>query len=247
MSKINWNDENVATLTAAAGVAGSAVSLAQVNELAGQFGGEDLAKSVASKLRHMKYDVEKKADAAPAFSDAETSMLVDFLKANEGTYTADEVSAKFQSGKFSTAQIRGKVLSLELTKAIKPAPKKEAVRTYTDAEEDQVKALWVSGKYLEEIAEAIGKSVNSVRGKTLSMLKGMPEGTTLPAQKNKVAAKADILEGIDVANLTVEEIAEQVERTVTGVKATLTRRGISASNYDGAAKRAKADAKKVAE
>jgi len=40
--------------------------------------------------------------------------------------------------------------------------------------------------------------------------------------------------------LSVEEIAEQIGKTARGVKTMLTRRGLTASNYDGAAKAAKA-------
>jgi predicted transcriptional regulator len=40
--------------------------------------------------------------------------------------------------------------------------------------------------------------------------------------------------------MTVEEIAETIGKTARGVKTMLTRRGLSASNYDGAAKQAKA-------
>ena len=246
MSKIKWDSENIAVLVKAAGAEGSSVSLDQVAKIAEQFGSAEYAKSVAAKLRHMKYSVEKKASSAPVFSEAETKMLQDFLRANANKYTAVEVAEKFQNSKFTVAQIRGKVLSLELNKAIKPAPKVEAVKAYSDAEEAKILSLWAAGKYVEEIAEVLGKTVNSVRGKCLSMLKTQPEGTSLPAQRDKVAKK-DFLDGINVATLTVEEIAEATDRSVTGIKSTLTRRGISSADYDGAARAAKRAAKKAAE
>jgi hypothetical protein len=42
--------------------------------------------------------------------------------------------------------------------------------------------------------------------------------------------------------MTVEEIATKISKTVRGVKTMLTRRGISASDYDGASRREKAAA-----
>ena len=64
---------------------------------------------------------------------------------------------------------------------------------------------------------------------------------SIPAQKeSKASAKVDPLEGVDVTTMTVEEIAEQIGKTARGVKTMLTRRSLTASNYDGAAKAAKA-------
>jgi hypothetical protein len=40
--------------------------------------------------------------------------------------------------------------------------------------------------------------------------------------------------------MTVVEIAEAIEKTPRGVKTMLTRRGLAAADYDGAAKRDKA-------
>ena len=44
----------------------------------------------------------------------------------------------------------------------------------------------------------------------------------------------------DVSGMTVEEIAEAIGKTARGVKTMLTRRGLSASDYDGAARKEKA-------
>ena len=45
------------------------------------------------------------------------------------------------------------------------------------------------------------------------------------------------------AGMTVEEIAAAIEHTPRGVKTMLTRRGLTVSDYDGAAKKAKASSK----
>ena len=48
----------------------------------------------------------------------------------------------------------------------------------------------------------------------------------LSRKKLKVQAKADPLAGVDIDGLTVEEIADQIGKTVRGVKTMLTRRGL---------------------
>jgi 4-hydroxyphenylpyruvate dioxygenase-like putative hemolysin len=129
---------------------------------------------------------------------------------------------------------------MQLTEHVKPTPKVESVRTFSDAEEVEFVKHATNGAYLEDIAEALGRTVNQIRGKALSLLR---QGSiaSIPAQKeSKAAAKADPLEGVNVASLSVEEIAEQIGKTARGVKTMLTRRGLTASNYDGAAKAAKA-------
>ena len=111
----------------------------------------------------------RKPGAAPVFSADETDALADFLQANSGVHTADEIAAEFADGKFTARQINGKALSLEMTSHVKPAEKKAPQRTFSEEEEGQIEAMVEDGKYLEEIAEALGRTVNSIRGKLLSM------------------------------------------------------------------------------
>jgi len=83
-----------------------------------------------------------------------------------------------------------------------------------------------SGAFLEDIADALGKSVNSVRGKLLSMQLKAP-------QRDKKAAKSDSYEGIEdmATSMSVAELADQFGKSERGVKTVLTRRGISATDY----------------
>ena len=55
-----------------------------------------------------------------------------------------------------------------MTSHVKPAEKKAPQRTFSEEEEGQIEAMVEDGKYLEEIAEALGRTVNSIR-KLLSM------------------------------------------------------------------------------
>jgi hypothetical protein len=67
----------------------------------------------------------------------------------------------------------------------------------------------------------------------------------MPAQKESHAkAEADVVDTLgDLSKLTVAQIAEKSGKTERGIKTLLTRRGLVASDYDGAAKKAKNAAK----
>jgi|TARA_B110000211_G_scaffold44824_1_gene47488 hypothetical protein len=233
-----WTDERTASLTDFVG-AESPVTYATVVEAADQL--ETSPRSVASKLRKMGHEVESSASVTTrAFNDAQETTLNSFVTDNSGQYTYGQIAEAFEGGEFSSKQIQGKLLSMQLTEHVKPTPKVESVRTFSDAEEVEFVKHATNGAYLEDIAEALGRTVNQIRGKALSLLR---QGSiaSIPAQKeSKAAAKADPLEGVNVSSLSVEEIAEQIGKTARGVKTMLTRRGLTASNYDGAAKAAKA-------
>ena len=233
-----WTDERTSALTNFVG-SESPVTYATVVEAADQL--ETSPRSVASKLRKMGHEVESSASVTTrAFSDAQETTLSNFVTDNSGQYTYGQIAEAFEGGEFSSKQIQGKLLSMQLTEHVKPTPKVESVRTFSDAEEAEFVKHASNGAYLEDIAEALGRTVNQIRGKALSLLR---QGSiaSIPAQKeSKAAAKSDPLEGVDVASLSVEEIAEQIGKTARGVKTMLTRRGLTASNYDGAAKAAKA-------
>ena len=97
------------------------------------------------------------------------------------------------------------------------------------------------GAFVEQIAEALDREVPSVRGKALSLLRaGVIDA--IPRQENtKGTTKEDPLEGINgIADMSVEAIAEVIGKTPRGVKTMLTRRGLVAKDYDGAARKEKA-------
>ena len=98
-------------------------------------------RSVTAKLRKLGYDVPTKPKAAPAFDEAETQALTEFLEGNSGVHTAEEIAAHFSDAwgrEITSRQVNGKALSLEMTAHIKPAEKKVTPRTYTEAEEAQI-------------------------------------------------------------------------------------------------------------
>lgn len=223
MSKFEYTEEMVARMH---NVAKSEITEESIESLMTEF--DFPRRSVTAKLRKLGYDVPKKPGAAPIFSADETAALGEYLNDNSGEFTAEEIAAHFSDawGREVTArQINGKALSMELTGSIKPAEKKAAPRTYSDAEEATIADLVGAGKFLEDIAEAVGRPVNSIRGKLLSM------GLKAP-QRDKKAAKSDPYEGIeDMLDKSVEEIATAFDKTVRGVKTVLTRRGLSCSDY----------------
>jgi hypothetical protein len=239
MALPKWTDERTAQLSTFVGDE-SPVSQSTVAEAADQL--ETTPRSVSSKLRKMGFEVElASAASSRAFSEAQEATLAAFVTDNSGQYTYAEIAGHFEDGAFSPKSIQGKILSMELTEHVKPAPKPESVKTYTDAEEATFVEMVNGGSFVEEIAEALGKSVNSVRGKALSLLRAEAI-TAIPKQKEtKGSAKSDPLADLaDVANMTVEQIADAIGKTARGVKTMLTRRGLVAADYDGAAKKEKA-------
>lgn len=200
---------------------------------------ETTDRSIAAKLRKMDYEVEKVGTTATkTFTDAQEDFLIAFLEKNSGEYTFAEIAEVFADGEFTAKQIQGKVLSLELTSHVKPAEKKVYERTFTDADQKTFVKMANAGAMLEDIAEKLNRSIASVRGKALSLLRSK-EIEGIPASK-KVAKSEDAFEGLVIESHTVAELAEKIGRTERGVKTMLTRRGLVAKDYDGAAKKEKA-------
>jgi hypothetical protein len=239
MALPKWNDERTAALTEYVGdespvsqetVAGAAESL------------ETSTRSISSKLRKMGYDVElASARTHRAFSYEQEATLRAFVEGSPGEYTYAQIAANFEDGAFTAKSIQGKILSMELTGSVKAAPKPETVRTYTPEQEVVFIKMVKEGAYVEAIAKAMDRTVNSVRGKALSLLRAN-EIEKIPHQEfTKGSTRVDPLGELgDVSELTVAEIAEKIEKTERGVKTMLTRRGLVAADYDGAKKKAKA-------
>ena len=196
MALPKWTDERTEALTNFVG-GESPVSQATVAEAADQL--ETSTRSISSKLRKMGYEVElASAASGKSFTEGQEATLRAFVTDNSGQYTYAQIAEHFEGGSFSPKSIQGKILSMELTDHVAPAPKVESVRTYTQAEE----ATFVS------------------------MVNG--------------SSNVNPQDGVDVASMTVEAIAESIGKTARGVKTMLTRRGLTAADYDGAAKAAKA-------
>lgn len=241
MSKF-WNEENVATLE---GIVGGENPVTQDTVKAAAVQLDVTVRSVASKLRNMDYDVESAAQAhKSAWDEGSETELRSFLEKNDSTYTYAEISAVFGGGKFSPKSIQGKVLSMDMTAFVKPTEKVVAARKYNEEEERRFIKMSNEGNSIEAIAAALGREINSIRGKALSLSRSI-EGFTIPHQAESHAKnKQDLIENLgDLSKMTVEEIGEAVGKTERGVKTTLTRRGLSCADYDGEKKKARREAK----
>jgi transposase len=241
MSLPKWTDERTAQLT---DFVGSESPVSQETVAAAAVELETTARSVASKLRKMDFDVQSATEKASvkAYSEDQEAALRALVTENSGEFTYADIANQFDEGQFSAKSVQGKILSMELTAHVKPTPKVETVRTYSESEEAVFVAMARGGASIEDIAAKLGKSVASARGKALSLLR-TSEIEAIPHQANKAAPKVDALEALgDVSGKTVEEIAEALEKTVRGVKTMLTKRGIKVANYDGAARKEKASA-----
>ncbi len=238
-----WSDETVAELMKIVG-SQSPVSVARVEQAASAL--DVSVRSVASKLRQLDREVASMAkEKVSAFTPEQTESLSNFVADNAGNLTYKDIAEQFDGGDFTAKQIQGKLLALELTGSVKAADKVEVARTYSDSEEAVFIKMANAGKYIEEIATVLGKTIPSVRGKALSLTrKGQID--KIPAQKtshakNVVDAVGAL--GAAIATMTVAEIAKAVDKTDRGIKTLLTRRGVTVADYDGAAKKAKAEAK----
>lgn len=240
-----WSDATVDQLMKLVG-SQRPVSAAAVESAAEALGAEFTARSVASKLRQLEVEVASMAkEKTSAFTEDEGAELAEFVVNNQGELTYKQIAEEFMDGKFTAKQIQGKLLALELTGSVKPAEKVEVARTYTDAEEAKFIAMAEKGSFIEDIAAALNKTVASVRGKALSLTR-KGQIAKIPAQKNSYAKESvDPVSqlGNKIHTMTVAEIAAAVDKTERGLKTLLTRRGIKVADYDGAAKRAKAEAK----
>ena len=238
-----WNDEAVAYLSEQAAKE-VPVSANLVQKIADHLGFS--SRSVASKLRQLDFEVASMAQVKTSpFSPAQTEALTKLVKNNPGKFTYKEIAENFESGAFTAKQIQGKLLALELTSRVKPAEKVEALRSYSPEEEQKFVRLVNEGKYIEDIAQSLNRTIPSVRGKALSLTRsGQIE--KIPAQRESHAQNTvDPVQalGSKITQMTVEEIATAVDKTVRGIKTLLTRRGITVADYDGFAKKQKAEAK----
>ena len=235
MALPKWTDERTQQLTDFVG-SESPVSQATVANAADEL--ETSVRSVSSKLRKMGFDVElASASQSKAFSDEQESTLANFVQDNSGQYTYAEIASNFEGGNFSAKSIQGKILSMQLTEHVKPAPKVETVKSYNEDEEATFVNMVNDGAYIEQIADALGRSVNSIRGKALSLLRA-GEINAIPKQEHVTGnSKADPLADMDISEMSVEDIADEIGKTVRGVKTMLTRRGLQCADYNGAARK----------
>ena len=239
MALPKWTDERTQQLVDFVGE--GPISQAQVADAADEL--ETSTRSVSSKLRKMGYEVELASSVSTkSFSDEQEATLEAFVTDNSGQYTYAEIADSFEGGHFSAKSIQGKILSMELTSHVKPAEKQESVRTYSPEEEATFISMVNDNAFVEEIADALGKSVNSIRGKALSLLRSGDIGAIPKQKETKGSSKADPLSDLngELDGMTVEEIADEIGKTVRGVKTMLTRRGLTCADYDGAARKEKA-------
>ena len=245
MSVQKWTEDRVETLV---GLVGSDMAK-EVTASLQQTGADKLdvsIRSIAAKLRNLGYTVASTAAKHVAkYTEAQEEELRAFVESNAGQFTYAEIASQVLNGDKDAKQIQGKLLSMELFDKVKATPKVEVAKVYSDDEEVKFVALMKKGAFLEEIAEAMGRPLNSVRGKALSLTRS-DDSLTMPKQRESHAAtKVDAFAELgDVSEMTVAEIAESLEKTERGIKTMLTRRGVTAKDYDGAKKAAKNAASK---
>lgn len=239
----NWTEDRTATLESLV-QAGEVVSQETVKAAAEQL--EVSPRSVGAKLRKMGFEVElASASGRSKWAPEQEAALTELVRAYEGQMTYAELAAAFENGSFTAKQVQGKILSMEMTGFVKETPKAEVQRLYTPEQEGIFVQMASQGESIEAIAAALDKSINSIRGKALSLSRQI-EGFVIPTQaESHATSKVDGIEalGDKIGGLTIEQIAAETGKTARGIKTTLTRRGITCADYDGAKRAAKRDAK----
>jgi DNA-binding NarL/FixJ family response regulator len=240
-----WTEDRTNELVNIVGDIDVVISLDVVEEAAVAL--ETTNRSVAAKLRKLGYEVESTSSKhVKAFNEDEEEKLRKFVEGNPNTYTYAEIAAYVFDDANKARQVQGKLLSMELTNLVKKTPPKEIKKVYSEEEERKIISLMEEGAYLEDIADALGKPLNSIRGKVLSITRANTN-LSMPKQRETHAkAQADLLEALgSVTDMTVAEIAEKIGKTERGVKTMLTYRGLVAKDYNGAARADKIAEKKA--
>ena len=180
------------------------------------------------------------ANSIPKWTDERTDTLTN-LVGSESPVTQAMVSSTATALDTTTRSVSSKLRKMGFDVELASASHTKA---FSDSEEATFLEMVSNNAFVEEIADALGKSINSVRGKALSFLRN-GDISAIPAQKeSRAASKVDALDAIgDITSMTIEQIAESIDKTARGVKTMLTRRGLTCSNYDGAKKAAKNAAK----
>ena len=245
MSVQKWTEDRVTTLVGIVGTDVAQEVTAKLQETAADKL-EVSIRSIASKLRNLSYVVASTAIKHPAkYTEAQEEELRAFVESNEGQFTYAEIASQVLKGAKDAKQIQGKLLSMDLFDKVKPTPKVEVAKVYSDEEEAQFIKLMQADSFLEEIADAMDRPLNSVRGKALSLTRSDASLTRPKQRESHAVVKVDAFAELgDVSEMTVAEIAESLEKTERGIKTMLTRRGVTAKDYDGAKKAAKNAASK---
>jgi hypothetical protein len=176
-----------------------------VETIAGEF--DVSARSVAGKLRSLGYAVAKKTiTATKNYNEKEEALIKQMV--SQGAFIED-IAARLGR---EVKQIRGKLLSMKLTAPTKnkKEPKK---KSYSPEEEAKIAQLVESGAFIEDIADALGKTVPQIRGKLLSMKLKAPMKNKKEKGSNKVYTD-EVVEKITAMfkeGKTTEQIAEELE------------------------------------
>jgi len=205
----NYTEDMVEAIESAVEAAGS-VTPELIKELCDTLSVPE--RSLTAKLRSMDYDVPKKV-RVPSFTAEETE---EFAALAEAGSTAEDIAEAL--GK-SVRQVRGKALSMDIT--LTPSPKKPAAaKKFTDEEADLVASMAEAGDYIEDIAEAVGKTVPQVRGKLLSMSLKAPQRDKKDAARQVLYTDeviADLIKRVNNGE-TAEAISEATGLKLRGVQ-----------------------------
>jgi DNA-binding CsgD family transcriptional regulator len=180
-------------------------------------------RSVTGKLRVLGFKVGRKTKPGKVYTPEDEERI---RKMVEKGYTQKQIADKL--GK-DIKSIGGKLLAMGIKGVERGVPKKEAApKKFTEAEEAKIKELAENGAYVEEIADALGKTVQQIRGKLVSMkISGVPTKNKKTATKKVYTdAVVEQVKALAAEGKSVEEIAEALELNEKGLRSKMGKLGL---------------------
>lgn len=217
---MKWTDELTEKLISKVKDVKGEIPYSTVETLAQEF--ETSTRSIAGKLRSLGYQVGRKVvTKTKSYSEKEEALIKQMVE--QGAYIED-IAAKLGR---EVKQIRGKLLSMKLTAPTKNK-KEPRKKTYTPEEEEKIRQMVEQGAFIEDIAEALGRTVPQIRGKLLSMRLKAPMKNKKEKVSNKIYTDEVIAKITEMfkAGKTETEIAEELGLKKAGLHRKLVQLGL---------------------
>ena len=207
-----------------------------VEEFNEEFEVEFSQRSIAGKLRYMGYALELKAAvvATKSYTEDEENTIRTMCADKDNLPSMEDVAGAVGR---DCKSIGGKLVSMKIYGVKKANPKAEPVKLFTPEDEATIVEL-VNAEgdtFIEDIVEAVGKTLSQVRGKLASMrVKGVQT-------RNKVGRKGKIytdemlekIQGMLDAGNELKDIAAELELKATGLHSILAKKGMIAKTSKG--------------
>ena len=207
-------------------------AVAYTEEFNNEFDVDYSPRAITSKLRHMGFPVGKKASAAGVkkYSAEEEAKIRELVDNADGEIFQEDIAEALGR---DVKSIGGKLIAMKIYGIKKKfhEEKEEKPKLFTPEDEATILDMVENNDevFIEDIAEAVGKSVKQCRGKLASMrVKGVKTRNAKTTAKTKIYTDellADIKDHLD-NGISVEDIAEKFNLKLAGLISMLGRKGL---------------------